>query len=65
MNEINMEQTVHNARSVLCSISQLDGEHPLVSLVLELYGAFRNGETPAVMRRSADGMKTASLQQVI
>ena len=65
LNETDTEQTVDNARSALCKISQLEQDHPLVMLVLELYETFRNGDTPSTMRRTVQNMKSSNLPDVI
>ena len=65
LNETGKEQTQENAEETLCEISGLAADHALVRMILNLYVLFQNGETPAVMRKAVQELKTGSLKDVI
>ena len=65
LSENGKEQTVDNARAVLAEISGLQAEDKLTEMIVEMYGWYQNGDTPAAMRRAVQKMKTQTLEPVV
>ncbi len=60
-----MEQSMASAEKVLSEVSQLDIKGELAQLILNMYKMLLEGKDLADIRRAADEVKTAGLQNVI
>ncbi len=63
--ENDLPQTVENARSVLQSLSALERNHPVFSLIAETYDALISGSTVGDLRRRADALTASTLSETI
>lgn len=60
-----MEQSMASAEQVLSEVSKLDVKGELAKLILGFYQMFLEGKDLAAIRRAADEVKSAGLQNVI
>ena len=60
-----MEQSMASAEKVLSEVSKLDPKGELAKLILNMYKMFLEGKDLAAIRRAADEVKAAGLQDVI
>lgn len=65
LDEAQLEQTPERAAKALEEISGLEPAHPLAQMILDLYGWYLHGDSPAVMCRAAQKRKTASLKDIV
>lgn len=57
LNELSALQTEQNALDVLLETTGLETEHPLIPLILEVYAHFKNGDSIAVIRNTAEDIR--------
>ncbi len=63
--ENGQEQTVDNARAVLAEISGLQEDDSLCAMIVEMYGWYQNGDSPATMCWAVQKCKTQMLEPVV
>jgi mannitol-1-phosphate 5-dehydrogenase len=65
LDEAGTEQTRESARKVLEEVSGLSPEQTLTGMILDMYGLYLEGATPAEMDAAAQTVKSASLRDII
>lgn len=65
LNEAGTEQSCEAARKVLEEVSGLTADQALTGMILDMYGLYLEGATPAELRAAAQAAKSASLREII